>query len=125
MRLLTHNSLKCPAKDVATGYPLKLEIEEMEVVESEVNDEFIKHILPSLDWSGLQECVSAVGLVGLPAAYDPAQLSDNEFIKFVHNLLLDIHIVKGFLVCPESGRKFPIVDGMADMMYVAIFCAVQ
>jgi multifunctional methyltransferase subunit TRM112 len=116
MRLLTHNSLKCPAKDVSTGYPLKLEIEDMEVVESEVNEDFIKHILPSLDWSGLQACVRSVGLVGLPPAYDPALLNDKEFIKFLHNLLLDIHIIKGHLVCPESNRRFPIENGIPDMM---------
>ena len=31
MRLLTHNSLKSPVKDVAKGYPMKLEIADMEV----------------------------------------------------------------------------------------------
>ena len=33
MRLLTHNSLRCTAKTAIDGYPLKLEIEDMEVDE--------------------------------------------------------------------------------------------
>ena len=32
MRLLTHNSLRCNAKDVTHGYPLKLKVDDMQVL---------------------------------------------------------------------------------------------
>ena len=58
----------------------------------------------------------AVGMPGLPSELDPANLEDNSFLEAMHHLLLDIHILDGFLVCPESGRRFPVKDGIPDMM---------
>ena len=116
MRLLTHNTLKCATKDVVTGYPLQLEIVNMEVRESDFNPEFISHIVLDLDWSAVLLAAEAVGMPGLPSELDPANLEDNSFLEAIHHLLLDIHILDGFLVCPESGRRFPVKDGIPDMM---------
>ena len=116
MRLLTLNSLRCPAKDVAKGFPLGLELEAMEVKESEFNEEFIRHMLPSLDWECILIAANAVGLQGIPQTFDPSLLDDTAFLQALHNLLLDVHVTKGKLVCPESGRKFPIENGLPDMM---------
>lgn len=116
MRILSHNSLKCPAKDVTEGFPLKLEIEDLEVVETECNPEFIRSLLPTLDWPAITLAANAIGLKGIPAAFDVSLMEDSDFITAMHNLLLDIHIIKGFLVCPESGRRFPIENRIVDMM---------
>lgn len=32
MRVLTHNSLKCPLKSVTLGYPLQIEVQDMQVM---------------------------------------------------------------------------------------------
>jgi uncharacterized protein YbaR (Trm112 family) len=37
--------------------------------------------------------------------------SDEEFLRKVHHALFEIHVLEGALVCPESGRRFPIKDG--------------
>lgn len=116
MRLLTHNSLKCPAKGVAKGYPLQLEIADMEVDETEVNVEFIRQTLPTLDWEGILVVSQAVGFDGLPELFDAALLEDMEFIRAMHRLLLDIHVTDGTLTCPETGRVFPIKDGIPCML---------
>ena len=116
MRLLTHNSLKSPVKGVAKGYPLKLEIHDMEVRESEVNLDFMKNILPGLDWQGVLVVAEAVGLKGMPTKLNPAILEDVSFIKAAHNLLLDIHIKSGTLICPETGKRFPIEGEIPNMM---------
>lgn len=116
MRILSHNSLKCPAKDVTLGYPLKLEIEDLEVVETECNVDFLKATLPTLDWAAIDIAAQAIGLKDIPNAFDPKLLEDNDFLLAMHKLLLDIHIIKGFLICPESGRRFPIENRIADMM---------
>ena len=116
MRVLSHNSLKNPAKDVTTGYPLLLEIDDLEVVETEMNEAFIRMLLPTLDWKAVDIAAQAIGLKGIPAEYDPKFLEDKDFLLAMHNLLLDIHIIKGFLVCPESGRRFPIENRIVDMM---------
>src|SRR5690349_1322832 len=115
MKILTHNSLKCAAKDVSTGYPLLLEIADMEINEVECNLDFIRNILPSLDWAGINIASKAVGLADMPDNFDAALLNDESFLMAMHNLLLNINVKTGALICPESGRRFPIENGIADM----------
>lgn len=115
MRLLTHNSLKSIAKGIKDGYPLRLEIDEMEVRESEVNLDFIKALIPGLDWTGVLIVAEAVGLKGMPAKFNPAILEDESFLRAVHNLLLDVHVQRGTLVCPDTGTRYPIIGGVPNM----------
>ena len=115
MRLLTHNSLRCVAKDAPTGYPLGIEITDMEVGESEVNMGFIKSILPSLNWAGVLIAANAVGFDGLPLTLTSACYEDKDFIRVLHKLLLDVHVLKGTLVCPDTKRQFPIEGGIPNM----------
>ena len=61
MRLLTHNSLRNNTKDAAAnGFPLRISPVEVKVVDNpeagavgdrEIN--FVKHVLPTLDWQVL------------------------------------------------------------------------
>ena len=115
MKILTHNSLKCPAKEVAAGYPLLLEIDEMEINEIECNLEFIKSVVPSLEWAGVNIAAKAVGLDSMPERFESSLLEDEAFLLAMHNLLLNINVTTGTLVCPESGRRFPIENGIPDM----------
>ena len=116
MRILTHNTLRCNAKDVVHGYPLQLNVESMEVRETEMNEDFIRHIIPTLNWTAVLVAAEAVGLQGLPLEPVPELLSDASFLQAVHRLLLDVHILEGTMVCPESGRTFLIKDGVPNMM---------
>ena len=34
----------------------------------------------------------------------------------VHHALLDIHVMEGALICPESGRSFPVTGGIPNML---------
>ena len=58
MKLLTYNSLRCSANDVTLGYPLKLKIDDMEVGESVFDEAFMKHMIPQLDWNGINGIIS-------------------------------------------------------------------
>ncbi len=116
MRLLTHNSLKCHAKDVGEGYPLKLTISKMSVKESTPNKEFMKGLLPSLEWKGVLIAAEAMGVEGLPMALSADILEDESFLVAMHNLLIDVHVEEGVLTCPESGRTFKIVSGIPNLM---------
>ena len=68
MRLLTHNTLRNNTKDAdGKGFPLKITAVEVKVVDNPdagaVNDrevEFVKHILPTLEWTALVQ-VSCYG----------------------------------------------------------------
>lgn len=37
-------------------------------------------------------------------------------MKKLHEVLLEIEIIEGDLECPESGRKFPINNGIPNML---------
>jgi multifunctional methyltransferase subunit TRM112 len=115
MRILTHNSLKCPAKAASVGFPLLLEIEDFEVIETECNFDFIKSVLPTLHWPGIDIAAKAIGLTDLPTEYNDELLEDEEFLTAMHNLLIDVHIIKGTLMCPETGSKFAITGGIPNM----------
>ena len=34
----------------------------------------------------------------------------------LHRVLFDIHVLGGHLVCPDTGRRFPIHDGIPNMI---------
>lgn len=36
--------------------------------------------------------------------------------KALHHLLFEVHVQNGSLVCPESNRRFPIKDGIPNML---------
>ena len=88
MRILTHNSLKCPAKDVAQGYPLKLVVEDMKIEDTEFDADFIKSQLSNLDWTGLVLAASAIGFAGIPLELTSELQNSEEFLRACHKLLL-------------------------------------
>jgi uncharacterized protein YbaR (Trm112 family) len=47
---------------------------------------------------------------------DDATKTDEAFLKLVHKLLLDVHVLEGALICPETGRRFPITAGIPNML---------
>jgi multifunctional methyltransferase subunit TRM112 len=41
---------------------------------------------------------------------------DEEFLKNLHHILLEVELIEGNLVCPETGRKFPVSNGIPNML---------
>jgi multifunctional methyltransferase subunit TRM112 len=59
--------------------------------------------------------------VGLPEDMLPEELTDEllqdeDFLQALHKVLMDVHVVAGELVCPESGRRFPIAEGIPNLL---------
>lgn len=53
---------------------------------------------------------------GLPES-PPEQFESNEhFLKEAHHVMMQVEVVEGELECPESGRKFPISEGIPNML---------
>mmetsp|Transcript_22661 Transcript_22661/g.65971 ORF Transcript_22661/g.65971 Transcript_22661/m.65971 type:complete len:123 (-) Transcript_22661:313-681(-) len=115
MRLLTHNTLRCNRKDVSLGFPLRIVPRQVEVRESPLNAEFIRRMVDTLDWSALVTAAAACGVDSLPPDLDRGALEDLTFVEALHRVLMDLHVVEGDLVCPESGQVFPIVNGIPNM----------
>merc|ERR1712181_206066 len=93
MKLLTHNMLtsKC-MKAVTTGYPLAIQARDVKVSEVEFNQDFIARVTPE-NYEG-----------------------DMDFLRKAHHALLEIEVINGDLVCPETSRKFPVTDGIPNML---------
>jgi multifunctional methyltransferase subunit TRM112 len=48
---------------------------------------------------------------------DPTVASpDYVLISQFNRILMDIHVLEGFLICPETGRRYPIHDGIPNML---------
>lgn len=39
-----------------------------------------------------------------------------DLLKSLHIILFDLHILEGHLICPGTGRKFPIRNGIPNMI---------
>lgn len=120
MRLLTHNMLKCNVKGVKNGYPLNIDAKEVAVEETDFNEEFVQRMIPKLEWGAFLQAASQLAgqtkLPELPSEVTDELMADTEFLKAVHHVLLEVKVVEGGLVCPESGRVFPITKGIPNML---------
>jgi multifunctional methyltransferase subunit TRM112 len=120
MKLLTHNILTSKMlKGVVTGYPLKLNVAKVEVKKADYQTEFIQRIMQKVNYNALYEAAVAIGHAeGLPqiSDYKPELLNEEETLKKLHTALLEVEIIEGELVCPETGRKFPISNGIPNML---------
>ncbi|CAG5136504.1 unnamed protein product [Candidula unifasciata] len=118
MKLLTHNMLTSSViKGVTKGFPLKIVASKVEVREVDYNEPFIIKTLSKVDWPALHQAANEVGYgEDLPIELGEDFQKDETLLRKIHNALLQVDIIEGELVCPESGRKFPISNGIPNML---------
>ncbi|XP_068614356.1 multifunctional methyltransferase subunit TRM112-like protein [Brachionichthys hirsutus] len=117
MKLLTHNMLTSHVKGVTKGYPLLIKATEVKVNEVEFNPQFVIRMIPKLEWSALVQSADELGQrQDLPEELVPEYEKDEDFLKKVHRVLLEVEVIEGCLQCPESGREFPISRGIPNML---------
>ncbi|KAL1130965.1 hypothetical protein AAG570_012206 [Ranatra chinensis] len=118
MKLLTHNMLSSRCiKGVDVGYPLGIQAKDVKISEVGFNNEFVSRIIPKLDWNTLYNAADSLGHAGdLPQTLIEDFENNEEFLRKVHHVLLEIEVIDGELVCPETGRKFPITSGIPNML---------
>lgn len=93
------------------------QVKDLKVLEVEFNPEFVTRVIPKIDWTVLRGAAESVGHLGdLPLQPVPDYENNDEFLRKVHHVLFEIDIINGDLVCPETGRKFPITDGIPNML---------
>ncbi|KAF2549592.1 hypothetical protein F2Q70_00020361 [Brassica cretica] len=108
MRLITHNMLSCNIKGVTNGFPLKVEAEKVIEKEIDFNPDFLRHMFAKIEWKALVE--------DSPDATVIESAADESLLKKLHHALLELHLEEGALVCPETGRKFPVNKGIPNML---------
>ncbi|KAG7518135.1 hypothetical protein JOB18_026380 [Solea senegalensis] len=117
MKLLTHNMLMSHVKGVTKGYPLLIKATEVKVNEVEFNPQFVSRMIPKVEWSALVKAAEELGhRQDLPAELLADYEKNEEFLKKVHKVLLEVEVIEGCLQCPESGREFPITKGIPNML---------
>ena len=126
MRLLTHNYLQSNVKGTEKGYPLLIEPTKLEYEESPFNPDFVKALLPKINYEGLlfaqrqiaEKCASDLSnefqMPELPETLDDNV--DETVLKNLHDVMFDIHVVEGVLICPDTGRRFMINMGIPNMI---------
>eukprot|EP00752_Nemacystus_decipiens_P012658 g11212.t1 len=108
--------LKSNIKGVETGFPLGIEVVKTEEHELEFNAEFICNMLAKLDWPALRAAAAALEAGDLPEEVTEEIKGDEETLRRIHHALMEVHLVEGELVCPETGRKFPVRQGVPNML---------
>jgi len=105
--------------------PLRITATQVRVDEPASNDdpdaqkreiEFAKHTLPIIKWDSLLQGASALGLNSLPPKVTPELANDEGFLRALYHVLMNVHLVNGMLTCRETGREFPVTDGIVNMM---------
>ncbi|VDM67319.1 unnamed protein product [Strongylus vulgaris] len=140
MKLLTHNFLSSRfLKNVNNGYPLILRANQKANKEVEFNEKFVLNMMPKVDYASLYNAALSIGEAGnmpesLPDDWEtntPVLMeyhissllccihhtSSNNMLLFqLHRVMLCVEIVDGELECPDTGRKFPIKDGIPNLL---------
>jgi len=57
-----------------------------------------------------------MGLDSLPPSVTPELAQDEGFLRALYHVLMNVHLMNGMLTCRETGREFPVTDGIVDMM---------
>lgn len=109
------------------GFPLIIEAEVIEIEESPVDAEMVLQLLPKLDYSAVLQAIKQLAptceqlhfsLPELPEVLPESmdETRDSSLISSLYRVLFDIHVQEGWLVCPSTGRKFPVKDGIPNMI---------
>ena len=111
--------LSIPAR-TQKGYPLKIEATQIVIEESPVDRDLVVRLLPKLEYSTLLDAARQLSAsCDEPLPELPAELSeelDDATISALYTIMFDVHVMEGNLVCPDTGRKFPIKDGIPNMI---------
>lgn len=57
-----------------------------------------------------------MGFTTLPPALTEDLSNNDDFLKALYHVLMNIHLVRGVLTCPTTGREFPVIDGIPNFM---------
>ncbi|XP_054533714.1 multifunctional methyltransferase subunit TRM112-like protein [Pan troglodytes] len=127
MKLLTHNLLSSHVRGVGSrGFPLCLQATKVRICPVEFNPQltwhhtwhisYVVHMIPKVEWSAFLEAADSLRLIQVPKGPVEGYEENEEFLRTMHHLLLEVEVIEGTLQCPESGRMFPISRGIPNML---------
>ncbi|XP_043326313.1 multifunctional methyltransferase subunit TRM112-like protein [Cervus canadensis] len=98
------------------GFPLRLQATEVRINPVEFNPDFIARMIPKVEWAALLEAADTLHLIEVPKEPIQGYEHNEEFLRKMHHMLLEVEVLEGTLQCPESGRLFPISRGIPNML---------
>ncbi|KAI9729608.1 MAG: hypothetical protein M1834_006804 [Cirrosporium novae-zelandiae] len=121
MKVLTVNFLTCAikaCKPSPQAYPLHFQDAELEQTELEFSPDFIRNVLPRVDWDALRVTANELGFTTLPSTKPegPALEENEPMMKDLHKLLLETQVMEGKLVCGNCGHEYKIKEGIANFL---------
>ena len=96
--------------------PLHLIVEKSEIIEAGFNPELVRKTLLKLNWSHFVATAASLGDSSVPAELQEDALKNEDFLKQMHNMLFQFHVVEGSLACPECKRIYPIKNGIPNLL---------
>jgi multifunctional methyltransferase subunit TRM112 len=57
-----------------------------------------------------------LGISTLPFTLTENLAQDPAFLQALYHIIMNVHLVKGMLTCPVTGREFPVQDGIPNMI---------
>ena len=120
MKLSTHNLLMCNKKtciDNEKNYPLIIKAVKVNTVKSEFDEEKTKVFFDKMDERALNQGCKDLNISKFDLEkMTEEQLQDKDVLEYLHNILFEVEIEDGNLVCANCGREYMIKRGIPDMV---------
>ncbi|VDP90847.1 unnamed protein product, partial [Echinostoma caproni] len=91
----------------------------VKVNEVDFDPSYVARLIPKVEWKVVKTVADQLGEMHIPRLPEevPSDYSENvQFLKLAHRALLEVDVVEGTLICPETGREFPISNGIPNML---------
>jgi uncharacterized protein YbaR (Trm112 family) len=120
MKAITHNLLFCNKNTCINNeknFPLLIKSTKTENITLEKDDIRTKSMFEKLDKKCLNEWCKNLNVYKYDLTLPIEELEKNEdFYTYLHNILFEIQIVEGCLVCLNCHREYEIKNGIPDFV---------
>jgi multifunctional methyltransferase subunit TRM112 len=110
-------------RSTTKGYPLKIEATQVVVEESPMDSDLVKKTLAKLEYSAVVTALQEIADATDPKPPEiPTELPadggeiESSVLEALYHVLFNIHVIEGDLICPDTGRRFPIKQGIPNMV---------
>ena len=120
MKLSTHNLLVCNKNTCINNeknYPLIIKASKVNTVKSDFDEEKTKLFFDKMNKKALNEGCKDLNISKFDLEkIKEEQMQDKNVLEYLHNILFEVEIEEGNLVCANCGREDMIKRGRPDMV---------
>ena len=120
MKLSTHNLLVCNKNTCINNeknYPLIIKASKVNTVKSDFDEEKTKLFYDKMNKKALNEGCKDLNISKFDLEkIKEEQMQDKNVLEYLHNILFEVEIEEGNLVCANCGREYMIKRGIPDMV---------